>query len=404
MRNALVPFAALALSACALAPAQSDASPDPVPVSPKTNGGALALLPALDAEAGPTRNVFYSPASIEQAFAVLALGAEGETRAQIQSVLSPPSGTRDLETEGKGVEVRVANALWLSDLWEFRPSYLAATRQQYDATAQRVDMAQAQGTADLINAWADKQTRGLIPRVIAPSAISPDDAAFITNALYFNGSWLHEFDQAGKKPFLFGDGHEEPFDMMNEAMTVPYATSDAWRAVRLPYTNPRYAMDVLLPAKRSARISLPDAATIANLDTALTEAEPRLVDVTMPRFEIDTDVDLIPTLAQIGLTLPFDQARADFSQMAAPGQRPLYVNGAWHLAKLQVYEQGTKAAAVTVVRIVPTAAGMPPKDPEMFVADHPFLVLIRDLDRGTVLFLGKISAPRPFVPPVQDIN
>jgi serine protease inhibitor len=127
-----------------------------------------------------------------------------------------------------------------------------------------------------------------------------------------------------------------------------------------------------------------------------------LVALELPRFEIDYDIGLIEPLQALGLTLPFDTDRADLSAMAEPGQKPLYVKDATHITKLQVFEDGTKAAAVTTLRIVPTASRLAREDPIPFVVDRPFVVIIRDLQSRQILFLGRISTPQPFTPEAPE--
>ena len=405
----LVALPAVVLAACTVAlPAPiPGTAPPPEAAAPadrpdSATGGAMALLPILDAEAGAAKNMFYSPASIEQAFGILALGSAGETRAQLQSVLPPPASARGLENDSDGVEVRLANALWLSDKWRFQQAFVDAAAARYDATAERLDFSQPQATADRINAWADEATEGLIPQVIGPDAVDPDGAAFISNALYFDGLWADPFDGSQMQPFLFGDGTTRDFKLMKDTFEIATAERGDWIAARLPYRNSRYAMDVIMPREKRVMASAPGVADVAALASSLATAEKRTVEMHLPQFEIDYETGLIDPLRSLGLTLPFDKARADLSAMVAPGQRPVFVDKVTHLSKLQVFDIGTKAAAVTIMRIVPTAARRLPDDPYVFRVDRPFIVVIRDLERGSPLFLGRIADPQAFEPEMEE--
>lgn len=401
MKRFAAAFAPLVLTACVATPQVAGVPPPPVappPASADTSQGALALLPVLDAEAGPAANLFYSPASIAQAFGVLRLGAAGATRVQLESVLPPPRDPKGLATEKQGVEVRLANALWLSDQWRFRLAFVTEAARDYGATAEAIDVRQPAQAAARINAWAAKATDGLIPQITKPDSVTPDTAAIITNALYFDGLWQTAFDGWSDEPFLFGDGRERKFRLMREVLSVPLARAGGLTAVRLPYQNPRYAMDVIIPNRRTIMAKAPDVATITALEWRLGNAKPELVEVRLPQFEIDFAKGLIPTLQAIGLTLPFDDARADLSAMAEPGQRPLVVDAVQHIAKLQVFDTGTRAAAVTTIRIIPTGGRAYANPPTPFVVDRPFMIVIRDLDRREVLFLGRIANPQAFTP------
>lgn len=130
--------------------------------------------------------------------------------------------------------------------------------------------------------------------------------------------------------------------------------------------------------------------------------ETEVVQVEIPQFETDFSISLNETLVALGLTLPFDEVNGDLSGMAEPGQRPIVVSDVRHVTKLQVYDEGTKAAAVTTISIVVTGARILPKEPIPFRADRPFIVVLRDLDRDAILFIGRISDPQPFDPAVAE--
>jgi len=386
--------ALMALASCTITPVSEQPQ---LPVAAVKEGGALALFPILDAKAGSDQNIIYSPASVSQAFGLLQLGADGDTLAQLQSILPAPADAAWLESKGQDVEVSLANALWLSRDFRFRESYVAATRQRYDAVAEQIDVSDPQGTADRINAWADRETRGLIPSITERSAITSDLVAMLTNALYFDGKWDTTFVGGANRPFLFGDGYEAPFYLMRKTETYKSADRGGLRALRLPYRNPRYAMDVIMPAERTVMDKAPALERIAALDEALEIASARPTRVSLPCFQIEWQAGLVPVLETIGLTLPFGDA-ANLSRMAEPGQQPIKVSAVQQMARLQVFEEGTKAAAVTSVSIVVTSAPPMPFNLIDFTVDRPFVIVLRDLERGEVLFIGRIAAPKPYTP------
>ena len=393
-------FATILLTGCAtLSPVSESA---PTDRSETARQGAIALLPVLDREAGPKANLFYSPASIEQAFGMLGLGAAGETKAQIEAILPPPRDPKGLATKKDGVEVRLANALWLSDKYRFRQSFVESAERSYGATAEAIDIARPKQAADRVNAWASKATDGLISQVLTAKSVTPLTVAFLTNALYFDGLWAKPFDGREEKPFLFGDGSQRSFTLMREVLVVPLAEREGWQAVRLPYRNARYAMDVLLPERRTVMKAAPPPSRITEFAADLAAAKPRPVDVSLPRFEIEYRRKLIPDLQAIGLTLPFDSAQADLSAVAEPGQARLAVDDVEHIAKLQVFDTGTRAPAVTSMRIVVVGATRYDPEPVPCTVDRPFIVVIRDLERGEILFLGRIANPQPFEPEVVE--
>jgi serine protease inhibitor len=408
MKKVLTLCCAVILAACA-----KMAPPEPSTASADASGSGGQLFTELDRAAGSEENVFYSPVSVEQAFGLLHAGTAGETRDQLAAFFGWPAGEaadRQLRLQRESLlahrtdaDIRLANALWLSNEFRFRPAYLDATRRHYDATAEVLAFRTSPAAAARrINGWAADRTNGLIDRIVSADALADDTAALLTNALYFEAEWQFKFDSAVQRPFLFGDGREQAFHLMLQ--TDPFAVAEraAWRAIRMPYRGGRFAMDVILPERRQAMAAAPAPEVLADFDEALTAAEPRLVALELPRFEVDYDIGLVEPLEALGLNLPFDRNRADLSAMAEPGQNPLYVKDATHITKLQVYEDGTKAAAVTTLRIVPTASRLPREDPIPFVVDRPFVVIIRDLQSRQILFLGRISTPQPFTPEAPE--
>lgn len=408
MRHSFRPIALclahFSLAACASAPVE------PVAQVRAEQTGALQLFTALDTKAGAAENVFYSPVSVEQAFGLLHPGAAGETKEQLEVFFGWPKGDgadellqrqrERLLGHGAQADIRLANALWLSDSFRFRPTYLDDAREYYDATARALDFSAsgAPGSAKVINEWARAKTQGLIPEVITPAELADDTAAVLTNALYFEAAWAKKFDGSEQLPFLFGDGSEQPFHLMRETGSYKFVEEGRWQAIRLPYEGGRFAMDVIMPDRRVIMDAAPPVDTVAELASKLKDAEPRLIDLSLPRFEVDFKAGLVDPLKAMGLTLPFDPNHADLSAMAEPGQQQIYVGNATHLTKLQVYEDGTKAAAVTVLRIVLTGGIRYERDPLRVIVDRPFLSVIRDLDSGEVLFLGRIAQPVAFEP------
>lgn len=393
-----------------LLPEPTDTTTHPMP----NDVGPVGVYDELIRAARPEENVVYSPTSVAQALGLVHLGADGSTKAEIAAFLNIQASeagdrvlaarARELGETERGVTVNIANALFLSRDWRFRPAFLDATRTIYDATAQQVDfLRDPAGAADVMNAWASKETHGLIDGIVSADSIQREAAAYLANATYFEGEWTSRFKGAEQRPFLFGDGTERPFHLMKNEGEFATVAVGAWQALRMTYgyEERRFAFDVMIPEQRIANAEPPSNADIERLSAALDEAAVAPVRVWLPRFEADMAADLIPPLTGLGLSLPFDKSRADLSAMAEPGQRPLYIGEAFQAAKLQVYESGTKAAAVTMMVAMPTSMP-PPFEGSEFVVDRPFVFAIRDLRTGEVLFLGRIGSPQAFTPATDE--
>lgn len=345
------------------------------------------------------------------------LGARGETATQIEAVLGIREGEagakrlkgvrEPLVRDTRGATVRIANALFLADDYRFEPAYLDVASRLFGAETDTLDFkSQPDQAVAAINGWADKATDGLVPQVVDPANLNREAAAYLANAPFFKGEWRQTFRGGRNAPFLFGDGNERDFHLMEGKFSVPLAEVRGWRAVRLAYGSPRqtdsarFVMDVMTPSRRVASIPPLGAEAMAQIAAELGAAAPLNVLVEMPWFKAEMRHDLIEPLRALGLSLPFDQALADLSGMSVLGSNHLYIEEAFQVAKLQVYEQGTRAAAVTLAVPVPVSVP-PPFEGIQFTVDRPFVFAIRDLETDTVLFVGRIASPSPYSEPGQ---
>lgn len=412
--RALLPLIAAALAGCALSFTEDDMAGAPPPAAEDTGAAAvasidpLAVFSRLAEQAEPAENVVYSPTSVRQAFGLVHLGASGATKAEIERFFAMAPGEEgdfalaaraaELRETERGVKVRIANALFLADDWRFRPEFLDATRTIYGATTERLDfMDDPAGAARVMNAWAKDKTEGLIESVVTPQTVNRDAAIYLANATFFEGDWTMRFKGGEQRPFLFGDGSERPFHLMKNEADFASVSRGGWRAMRMTYgwEHRRFAFDVMMPEARVAVLPRLSPAQIGAMSEELGQVEPAPLRVWLPRFQADMRANLIPPLSSLGLELPFDPNRADLSAMSVPGQQPLYIEEAFQVARLQVFERGTRAAAITMAVAVPTSMPPPFEGPD-FIVDRPFLFAIRDLTTGEVLFFGRISAPEPY--------
>ena len=397
----------LLTAACAPLPATQTQN---MPVSAQnfeTTG--YEIFQSLRASAGPEDNTFISPLSVRQAVGLAHAGARGATASEIEHTLGISAGTagdaelgaerQALLADTGAVTVKLANALWLNSKYAFRPDYLGVTQQTYAARTDRLDfVGDSNGAAKTINRWAADATNGLIQGIVDPYSLKLGPTAILTNALFFEGQWQAEFAPAAPDKFLFGDGREGPFPLMGTQATFAYAEAGGWKAVRLPYrasadgqTAPRFVMDVFVPIRRQAGAALP-ADLYAKLTGKLGGTEAQLVQVTLPRFEIEWKRSLIPAMMTVGIRSAFDPAKAEFGAMLQ-GDGVFSMGSVVQASKLQVFETGTRAAAVTSIEIIISGMRRDPPKPKIFRADQPFHVVIRDVKYGTVLFVGRIARP-----------
>jgi serpin B len=353
-------------------------------------------------------NIVFSPASIGLALAMAELGAKGQTAAQMNAVLHGVAADGGLglnalsaalaarsgsfkDSAGRDIELtlRIANAPFAQAGLALEPAFLDALASQFGAGLREVDYAaDPDGARALINGWVKDETAGRIPELLAPGVISRYTKLTLVNAIYLKAPWETAFDKAGTAaaPFTRADGSVVSVPTMSGGeQATSYAAGPGWQAVQLPYANDTLAMTIILPDNLASFVAGLDGAQFARITGALVG---RQVDLSLPRFKVQTQVDLAKTLGSLGMPLAFIPGQADFSGITS--EVPLNISAVIHQANISVDEQGTEAAAATAVVMVGLAA---PAQPVTVKVDHPFLFAVRDLASGAVLFLGQVTDP-----------
>jgi serpin B len=378
------------------------------------NTFALDLYQELHSSGG---NLLYSPYSISLALAMTYGGARGETEAQMadtlhfnlpQADLHAAMNKLDLALEQKSeededgnqpVQLDIANAIWGQQDHPFLPEYLDLLALNYGAGIHLSDFAtQAEKTAEEINLWVSDQTHERIQDIIQPNALGEGTRLILVNAIYFNADWNTPFnpEYTHAAPFYLLDGGETQVDMMYERLELPYQAGSTsagigYQVVRLPYINRSLAMEILVPdqGQFSAFEAALDWQTLGAILGGFHIEDVRLH---MPKFTFRSSFSLVGPLISMGMLDAFDPNLADFSGM--DGTQGLTVSDVIHQAFVAVDEEGTEAAAATVVEMVTSAAPMEDEPIELTI-DRPFFFLIRDLSSGQILFFGRVLNPAP---------
>lgn len=362
-------------------------------------------------------NLLVSPYSIAIALAMTWTGADGPTASQMAATLGLADPNLDVngsfaaltgdlvargnqaldDGQGRGEGgLRIANALWGEASYPFAPNFLARLDAAYGAGLRQVDFIDAPDAArGEINAWIAEQTGDRIRDIVPEGAIDAATRLVLANAIWFYGAWQHTFDKENTRdaPFHLANGTTVDVPFMAQTESFAYAALDTFQAVELPYDNGGYAMTIILPddGQFDAVEAALDPATLGNALNALEHTEIRLF---LPRFGFEFAASLAKPLHALGIVNAFDPDRADFSGMVdgplPPGEN-LFIGDVLHKAFVAVDEEGTEAAAATVVIIGATSAQ--PAEPIELRIDRPFLFAIRDTRTGTILFLGRVVDP-----------
>ncbi|XP_027702933.1 serpin B6-like isoform X2 [Vombatus ursinus] len=372
-------------------------------LSEATNTFTLNVFKKISDE-DASRNVFYSPLSLYCAFAMVLDGAKGNTAAQIRQVLSLnksadvhqgfQSFLAEANKSGSQCLLRIANRLFGEKTFDFFLSFKESCQRFYHSNMEELDFANAPEEARThINTWVEEKTEGKIAELLAGDAINSLTSLVLVNAIYFKGKWEKQFDtsKTTEKMFKISKEKQKPVQMMFQKSTfsMTYIREVFTKILVLPYVGGQMDMVILLPDENTDVKMLGKRFTSEKLadwlnPEMMNEME---VEVFLPRFILEEDLDMKSILQKLGMSDAFDGSVADFSGMSA--RRDLYLSKVVHKAFVEVNEEGTEAACATAAVMVLRSARMIPQ----FVVDRPFLFLIRDNSSKTILFLGKVISP-----------
>ncbi len=352
-------------------------------------------------------SLFFSPFSLSTALAMTASGARGETARELSTALHLPEDrdktgagfaalTARFQSEASPAEtLTTANALWLGPGVKALPDYLEIVRQSYGAGLFEVDFQQPETARTTINAWVEAQTHQKICNLIASGVLNKETSTVLVNAIYFKGAWQSPFRTAATRDaavFHAKGGHDVKVAMMAQVGSFPYLEGDRFQAVEMFYLGSGRSMVILLPNRESGLEALEADLKAENLAQWLKGLAARQVDLQIPKFTLTAMLDLNDPLQSLGIVDAFNPRKADFSGIT--GQRGPSISAVIHKAFVNVNESGTEAAAASAVAMKRLSViGGPP--PVAFHADRPFVVLIRDRETGSILFLGRLVNPAP---------
>jgi serpin B len=384
--------------ASSLALAQQSSS-TPQQVNSASLGFGFRLVKELARQA-PAQDVFISPFSISSVLQMLSSGAHGRTEHELRQVLGTlnlsaaevnaayQAANRGLNSQTNST-LNIANALWYRAGAALNPEFAQVNRTYYGAELSSLDFS-SPSSASLINEWADRATRGKIPQIVS-APLAPNTAMILASAIYFKGTWEHQFDskQTRDRAFHLTDGAQVPLPMMLQTRSWLYRQGDGYQSIQMPYAGGKLAMQVLLPATNSTVQVLLQRIDPQFWQTEiLTPLREERGTLLLPKFTLRYESDLKGPLTSLGLTRAFGPT-ADFSGISSGS---LFVSQIKHQAFVDVNEQGTEAAAVTTGVVALTAFRNQPPPFEMIV-DRPFIFAISDLSSRSVLFLGVVYKP-----------
>lgn len=338
------------------------------------------------------KNIMLSPTSLNFALGMIAEGAKGETKEALKEYLGTDDFAAyakqymenikkynsDEENYGYKSKLKIADAVWADDDLKLQDAFKKSVSSNFSAKVENLDFSNTDKTCKRINKWCDKNTEGMIPKIITPDTISKDTELCLTNSLYFESGWSGDPWTVSNKKEKFGDKEKTKY------MTCAgdrYYENDKATAFGRNYANGLSFIGILPNEEGDF--------TLEDLDIeSLLKSEPEYdeVDCKMPKLNFETSAILNDMLSDIGLKNIFSND-ADFSGIADKNTK---VSTILQKTKLELDENGTKAAAVTMAVMERMSAMAPDPVVKSVELTRPFAFLIFDEMNNEILFMGKV--------------
>lgn len=356
------------------------------------------FLPIITERKG-AENIMISPFSVASALSMTLNGAGGETFEAMRTALRYDGKTieeindtylklmKDMVPVDPRVIMEIANSVWVEKRLVVKQPFIDALKTWYLAEAKNIDVKDP-GAVDMVNRWIEEKTHDKIQKML--DNLNPDLAMLLINAVYFNGKWRYQFDtkETKDKPFYLTPDSQVEVPMMFQNEKFAVTRSENATLVELPYGQGNYSMVVMLPDEGVSTSTAAAAITpekwsewMANLANGTTE-----VDLSLPRFKYEYKRTLNDDLAALGMGIAFTMS-ADFSSIS---DQSLMISRVLHQTFIETNEEGTEAAAATVVEMVLTSMPMV----TTVNINRPFLYFIHETTTGTIVFMGQVADPR----------
>lgn len=340
------------------------------------------------------KNIMISPLSLDMALGMFSEGADSDTLIEFQQFLNnenykqfaknyidycEQNSTGEIKNNYK-TTINVANSFWGNQTIEFKEEFLKTLKDYYYAETQNVDFNNAESTSGQINSWIDNKTQGLIKNAVKPSDIKPEDQAILVNTVYFEDSWASSWGVYKNGEFNNIDGSKIKTEMLESHKEHFYYKNDKATAFRKNYTSGLSFIGILPNDKGEFNLSDLDIESLLKSET--TEYD---VICRMPKLNFETSTNMTGKIQKLGINKALT-TNADFSKMS---DIPSHLSKVIQSTKIELDEDGTKAAAATIAFSTTNAAPMQRETKEVFL-DRPFAFIIYDNENQEILFIGKV--------------
>jgi len=306
-------------------------------------------------------------------------------------------------------DLDIASKLFIKEGFNLLPAFIEIIKTNYTDAFAQINFANSKAASDIINNWVAKNTKDKIKKIINPDDLNELTKMVIASAIYFKGTWEKQFKTTSTTISTFHVTKEKKIDvhMMRQTESFNYMENDMLQILELPYLGDTLSMVIVLPKEIDGLKNIEPMLTTENIKTWLSQLKKEKIKVDLPRFKMEKGYKLKPYLSKLGMSLAFSN-QADFSGI--DGTKNLTISKVLHKAFIETDEAGTEAAAATAV-IVRLKSMMPMPTPT-FVADHPFIIFIKDKQNDLILFMGRVTEPtkatkeepakQPTVQPIEE--
>lgn len=344
-------------------------------------------------------NALVSPLSVMLALAMTTNGAKGETKAQMEALLGGGMDIEDLNgylytymkslPSSEKAKLALANSVWFRDTesLDVRAAFLQKNADYYSADVYKAPFDKK--TCDDINRWIEENTDGMIKKML--DSIDDDAVMYLINTVLFDAEWQNVYSSEDKIRdglFTTADGKRRNVTMMHSDETNFIDDGKATGFIK-PYKD-GYSFAAFLPNEGVSLDSYLDSMTGAGFLAAVKGAKKETVIAAMPKFEYGYKTTMNDILKSLGMTVPFDKEKADFSDLAVSSYGNIYIGQVIHQTYISVGEKGTRAGAATIVEMDGEAAPSE-VDYHTVTLDRPFVYAIIDNATGLPIFIGTVT-------------
>ncbi|TAL78767.1 MAG: serpin family protein [Bacteroidetes bacterium] len=379
---------------------------DPVPISltanqvsliESENAFAFDIFRQVLENSGGSDNIVISPLSISCALSMTINGANGTTRDAMLEALRVKGITPEIINNSyknlseallsvdKRVLISFANSVWTENKFVVKKPFTDILTGFYNAESKPFDITDPLAPKQ-INTWIESKTNGLIKNMI--DKLNDNTVMLLINAIYFKGKWKSQFEKANtvQRTFYTPDGRTAEVPMMKQISVFKIYTGESFVLAEFPYGQGNYVMDIILPDDLSGINGVIPLITDNSFKVWVNQMSEVKTDLTFPSFKYGYKKQLKDILTSMGMGIAFTD-NADFSNIS---DTTLLINDVTHQALIETNEEGTEAAAATIVDIGLTSM---PLDPFILNIDHSFLYIIRETTTNSILFMGKVADP-----------